>query len=140
MICDWVQSKACLRKGIGRMVWCWGGFGAEANGPEETHKFWHRGVSSFVIHVLRSTMHFPYLVHVPEVFVLSVRQVIEGMGHPRIDLPRCPAILLIVFTLQVPTEGDDCEDKQTITSHVDCKSNQIARCVPSQKHLRTCID
>lgn len=83
------------------------------------------------------------LIDVPEARILSVSQILKAMhrhdyricfgntGYSQIILPR-------ILAPEIKPQRDDIKDQQRVTAQVRSKSDEVARSIPGEEHLRTC--
>lgn len=81
-----------------------------------------------------------FLVHVPEIRILLIRQILKSMCIALIfrvwDPRRGDLIPLCVSSRQCQAENDECQDQKTVAANMDGESDKVARRVPREEDLR----
>jgi hypothetical protein len=84
------------------------------------------------------------LIHISEVNVLAIRQVIKCMHHLLINHTIRPRrrdlslqrILLLILSHQVPSEEYDINDQENVTPHMRSKGNEVTGFIVAEENLR----
>jgi len=82
----------------------------------------------------RKLIIFRALVHVPEIDVLAIREVFEGMYHAvilRLLNTLCSNFVpLVVLALEMPSKGQDNKDKKRIAAKMYGEGDEVSGSIP----------